>query len=93
MKIDTVTQNNIALLDTAHKKITAAAAKTAQSQTKQPSDAFSVHISAAVDKMKSSQEDDVRRDKVAAIRDKLASGTYNISGKDVANKILNALKG
>jgi len=93
MKIDNVTQSNIALLDTAHKKLTAAAVKTAQSQTKQPSEAFSVQISAAVDKMKSSQEDDVRRDKVAAIRDRLASGTYNISGKDVANKILNALKG
>jgi len=37
-------------------------------------------------------EDDVRLDKVAAIREQLAKGNYNISGKDVADKILNALK-
>lgn len=37
-------------------------------------------------------DEEIRRAKVAAIRDQLASGNYNISGKDVANKILEALK-
>ena len=39
------------------------------------------------------EDDEIRRQKVDAIRQQLASGTYNISGKDVADKILNALKG
>jgi anti-sigma28 factor (negative regulator of flagellin synthesis) len=37
--------------------------------------------------------EEISRDRVAAIRDQLASGSYNISGKDVANKILGVLKG
>lgn len=37
-------------------------------------------------------DEEIRRAKIAAIRDQLASGNYNISGKDVANKILEALK-
>jgi len=39
-----------------------------------------------------SGEDEIRRDKVDAIKEQLASGTYSISGKDVAAKILNSLK-
>jgi anti-sigma28 factor (negative regulator of flagellin synthesis) len=38
-------------------------------------------------------EDELRMEKLNAIRQQLAAGTYNISGKDVANKILNVLKG
>ena len=38
--------------------------------------------------------DDVsRRERLHVIRQQLAEGSYNISGKDVANKILNMLKG
>jgi len=88
MKVESGTQNTIALLDALHKKA-AAPAKAAQ----QSGEAFSVQLSAAVEQMKATPEDDAaRRDKVAAIRDRLAAGTYNISGKDVANKILDALK-
>lgn len=46
-------------------------------------------VSAAVQQA----EDEARRDRLNAIRQQLAEGTYNISGKDVANKILNVLKG
>ena len=62
---------------------------------KKAGDAFSLQISAAVERMKapSTENDAVRLDKVEAIRNQLASGTYNLSGKDVANKILKALKG
>ena len=62
---------------------------------KKPGDAFSLQITAAVERMKAptTDNDAVRLDKVEAIRNQLASGTYNLSGKDVANKILKALKG
>lgn len=38
-------------------------------------------------------EDDARRTKIEAIRQQLASGSYLISGKDVAGKILDIIKG
>lgn len=56
-------------------------------------EAFSVELSATAEKLdKLPGSDEINRDKVAAIRAQLASGTYNISGKDVANKILSVLK-
>lgn len=38
-------------------------------------------------------EDEARRERLNIIRQQLAEGSYNISGKDVADKILNVLKG
>ena len=38
-------------------------------------------------------DDEARRERMNVIRQQLAEGSYNISGKDVANKILNILKG
>jgi len=38
-------------------------------------------------------EEEIRQTKIEVIREQLASGTYSISGKDVAAKILNILKG
>ena len=38
-------------------------------------------------------EDEARRERLDAIRQQLADGSYNISGKDVADKMLNVLKG
>ncbi len=32
---------------------------------------------------------DVRADKVADLKERIANGTYNISGKDIASKIIN----
>ncbi len=40
-----------------------------------------------------SDSDAARRKRVEAIRAQLAAGNYNISGKDVADKMLNVLKG
>jgi|GEM_PF-134017 len=40
-----------------------------------------------------SAEDEARRAKIEAIREQLASGSYLISGKDVAGKILDVIKG
>lgn len=38
-------------------------------------------------------EDEARRERLIIIRQQLAEGSYKISGKDVADKILNVLKG
>ena len=38
-------------------------------------------------------DDEARRERLNVIRQQLSEGSYNISGKDVANKILNVLKG
>lgn len=38
-------------------------------------------------------EDQARRDKIAAIRAQLAAGSYSISGRDVAEKMLETIKG
>ncbi|OGT97626.1 MAG: hypothetical protein A2X80_03280 [Geobacteraceae bacterium GWB2_52_12] len=38
-------------------------------------------------------EDEARRERLEIIRQQLAEGTYNISGKHVADKMLNILKG
>jgi anti-sigma28 factor (negative regulator of flagellin synthesis) len=38
-------------------------------------------------------EDEARRERLDIIRRQLAEGSYNISGKDVADKMLNVLKG
>ncbi|QEM66814.1 flagellar biosynthesis anti-sigma factor FlgM [Geobacter sp. FeAm09] len=54
-------------------------------------DAFSVELSATTGKLLSAApaEETIRWEKVTSIRDQLAAGTYNISGKDVAAKMLN----
>ncbi len=38
-------------------------------------------------------EDDAHQERLLAIRKQLSEGTYNISGKDVADKIIKVLKG
>jgi len=69
------------------------AAETQQAQ-KRATEAYSVDLSPTTEQQRSSAQsaDEISRERVAAIRDQLASGTYNISGKDVANKILGVLK-
>ena len=32
---------------------------------------------------------DVRADKIADLKERIANGTYNVSGKDIASKIIN----
>lgn len=63
--------------------------------TQEEGGAFSVKLSSTTEKLLSgtSAEDTINWEKVNSIRDQLAAGTYNISGKDVATKILNALIG
>lgn len=93
MKIDSGIKSTITAIDTQLKKTTRTATETRPATPKADAP-FSVEISAAIEKMNTPPSpDEISHDRVAAIRDQLASGTYNISGKDVANKILGVLKG
>lgn len=95
MKIESGNKSNIAVLDVTLKKTAARPTDGASQSAKAESKAFSVQLSTAVERMNTSapEDEEIRRQKVDAIRQQLASGTYNISGKDVANKILSTLKG
>ncbi len=63
-------------------------------QNREEAAAFSVDISPLAGERAAAtgDEDQARREKIAAIRAQLAAGSYSISGKDVAEKILNSLK-
>ena len=95
MKIDSSQQNYSAALDASQKKADAYRPKGGASQAANAdNNPINVQLSTVVERMNrpGPQEDEIRRQKVEAIRQQLASGTYNISGKDVADKILNLLK-
>lgn len=94
MKVDTTTQKQVLSIKKSQKNSTEPGVPLAQGASEQKNDAFNVQFSQKVKEMMGAMpnEDDVRLDKVAAIREQLAKGNYNISGKDVADKILNALK-
>jgi flagellar biosynthesis anti-sigma factor FlgM len=93
MKIENGTVGSAVQLDTQTKKKATQAAAEAAQPAKPPGEAFSVDISAKAEQLNRPQDqDEISRERVAAIRDQLAAGTYNISGKDVANKILGVLK-
>ncbi len=55
---------------------------------------FTVKLSSLVKQavQETDQEEEIRRDKIAAIRDQLAAGSYKISGKEVADNILKTLQ-
>jgi negative regulator of flagellin synthesis FlgM len=93
MKIENGTVGSVVQLDTQTKKKAAQAGAEAAQPAKPSGEAFSVDISAKAEQLNRPQDqDEISRERVAAIRDQLAAGTYNISGKDVANKILGVLK-
>jgi flagellar biosynthesis anti-sigma factor FlgM len=93
MKIDAPPHNPAGVLETLQTR----SASRRHDDTQVPArtdDAFSVDISAAAEQKAAAaaEEDQARRDKVAAIRAQLAAGSYNISGRDVAEKLLESLK-
>ena len=94
MKIDTGIQP---LAGPQNKTIKGSSArKSADTQSaKEEGDAFSVKLSSTTEKLLSGTpaEETINWDKVTSISNQLAAGTYNISGKDVATKLLNALTG
>jgi flagellar biosynthesis anti-sigma factor FlgM len=94
MKIGNGTTGSLTQIDAQLNKKTTLTTANTQQPAKSAGDAFSVELSSKTEQLQNPQNpDEISRDRVAAIRDQLASGTYNISGKDVANKILGVLKG
>lgn len=95
MSIHTIQPRKTAAVEPALKKSAARPAEEAKTAQKPADAAFKVSFSPMAEQLikATPSEETIRREKVDAIREQLASGTYNISGKDVAVKILNALKG
>lgn len=99
MKINRSVQLTTGILESPPLNATARPPKETVTQDKGGEGAFSVSISkTAGQRAKASellanapQEDQIRAEKIATIREQLASGDFNISGKDVASKLLNAL--
>ena len=95
MKIDSTYTKSPAADKVQAKPVSSRTAETVPAtQQKTGNAAFKVDISTSAEQLLKAapSEEQIRRDKVEAIRNQLASGSYNISGKDVAAKILNALK-
>jgi negative regulator of flagellin synthesis FlgM len=93
MKIENETMSSIAQMEAQQKKAASHTVTESAQTVKSSDEAFRVDISSKAEQLSKPQnQDEISRDRVAAIRDQLASGTYNISGKDVANKILGVLK-
>ena len=90
MKIDDRVANYMALLNGEAVKPAEHSGEAAASRTTAQSPPAEVDISSAAVQL---ADDEARRERLNAIRQQLAEGSYNISGKDVANKILNVLKG
>lgn len=70
-----------------------AAGSDAAGKTAAAGDAFVVELSSKIGRIADPRDDAEREARVAEIRAQLASGNYNISGKDVASKMLGLLKG
>ncbi len=90
MKIDDRVSNYMALLNGEAVTPTAQAAAAPGSPAPAETPPAEVTLSPTALQL---ADDEARRERVDAIRQQLAEGSYNISGKDVANKILNVLKG
>ena len=94
MKIIQEIKNNSVLPNTVQKENATRPAKETKEPSKKADTAFTVQLSAKMAQLEAipTNNDEARQAKVAAIRNQLASGNYNISGKDVATKILDLLK-
>jgi negative regulator of flagellin synthesis FlgM len=89
MKIDTRVSNYMDLLkDEPRTKATPTAKILGAPAAEVPSVTVDFSLSAV-----QLAEDEARRERLNIIRQQLAEGSYNISGKDVAEKMLKVLKG
>ena len=89
MKIDERVSNYMALLQAELAGSSPRPNNTVISRDKEPSAAVTVDISSTALQR---ADDDARRERLNTIRKQLADGSYNISGKDVADKMLRILK-
>jgi flagellar biosynthesis anti-sigma factor FlgM len=90
MKIDERLSNYMALLKDAYPPVSTHTAKNSRQQLPATDNSVTVKVSDSAAQL---AEDETRRKRLEAIRRQLADGSYNISGKDVADKILKVLKG
>lgn len=90
MKIDDRISNYMALLNDEAAKPPAPSAAATGSQGIAEKHPVAVDLSPTAVQL---AEDEARRARLDVIRQQLAEGSYNISGKDVADKMLNVLKG
>jgi len=89
MKIEDRLSNYMALLNSDAGKPAASVKENSGPAASPESAAVNVELSSTAAQM---SEDQARLDKLNAIRQQLAEGSYNISGKDVAEKMLTILK-
>jgi negative regulator of flagellin synthesis FlgM len=89
MKIDDRLSNYMSLLNSSDSSPSARTKGDSATAAASGSSAVNVDLSAAASQM---AEDQARFDKLNTIRQQLAEGSYNISGKDVAEKMLKILK-
>lgn len=89
MKIDDRVSNYMALLNGETVKPSVQSAVSPGSNAVADPSFDPVTLSTTADQL---AEDEVRRGRLDLIRQQLAEGSYNISGKDVADKILKVLK-
>lgn len=91
MKIEDRLSNYLALLNSDTAKPAARSTKENSDQAApRESDAVKVKLSPTASMM---AEDAAHLDKLNTVRQQLAEGSYNISGKDVAEKMLKILQG
>ncbi len=90
MKIDDRVSNYMALLNRTETKSAARPEANLANQAISETPSASVAISPVATQL---ADDEAHRERLNIIRQQLAAGSYNISGKDVADKMLNALKG
>lgn len=90
MKIDDRISSYMALLNSETTKPAAQTAGVSGSHAAVPPPSIEVDLSTTAVQL---ADDEARRERLNVIRQQLAEGSYNISGKDVADKILNVLKG
>lgn len=86
MKIDDRVSNYMSILLGDSAKTSSIAKEKATPGTTTDSVTISSYAAQLVD-------DEARHERLIAIRRQLSEGTYNISGKDVADKIIKVLKG
>lgn len=95
MKIETGIQSLAGPQDKTIKKGSPARKSSDTQSVQEEGDAYSVKLSSTTEMLLSGTpaEETINWEKVTSIKNQLAAGTYNISGKDVATKMLNALAG
>ena len=90
MKIDDRVSNYMALLNSEAVNPAAQSVAVSGSHSIAETAPVAVALSTAAVQL---ADDEARRERLKVIRQQLAEGSYNISGKDVADKILKVLKG